>query len=262
MEKPILVNGSPRSGTTYLYRYLRWKFGKALYEPLVVLRLLRNVTSDVMELMELVKLNPLVTINPQFGSWWFHDVEALKRYLMALKGYAIKEVTLHLYLAEDFIKDNWDVYHIIRHPADNYLSYLYWRGKRVRYSVKVVNFLARLGFDSLFSKFSPVWEAGRRLALIFTKNPREPIDYDDAFISLWTITNYYVLKALGRDKIIVYNKREDFSKLPDFDVYEEKVERLRIKEYPEREKVMERFVKKVEKLGISDMFEELMLLFE
>ncbi len=257
-----MINGSPRSGTSYLYRYLRWRYGKALYEPLVVIRTLKNVTTDVVGLIDIIKLNPSVTINPQFGSWWFHEIEALKRYMLALKDFAIKEVTLHFYLKEDFIKNNWEVFHIIRHPADNYLSYLQWRGKQARISIRILNIFARLGFDSIFSRLSPVWESGRRLALIFIKNTDTPIDYDDAFISLWTLTNYYVLKTLGRKRIIVYNKREDYLKLPDFEKFEENVERLRIKEYPKRNKVLQLFVRKAKKLGIYDMFEELLSLFD
>jgi len=264
MSELILINGSPRSGTTYLHRYLAWKFGKALFEPITTPQALGKVIKDREAVLRALKDHPLLASGSPYGVWWIYDKDKLKRYLSHIANYAVKEISLHMYLDEEFITSNWTPYHIIRHPGDVYLSYfglMGRRGKLIEVSIKVLNKLAWLGLHPL-SKLFPPWEFGKRLgpALWSTEQARAPKDYEDAFVILWTLTNYYAMKAVGK-RLIVYNKKEDYLKLPGFEEFESKVEPIKIREYPQREKIAERFRKKANELGIGDMFEELMNLF-
>ncbi len=265
MERPILINGFPRSGTTYLYRYLQWKYGKALFEPVVALRTLRDVgNNNVVSIIDALKKNPFATVNSAYRVWWLYNVDLLREYMERLKGIPIKEITLHFYLGEDFIKSNWEPFHIIRHPADVYMSFLSWGRPAPKMStkvaIKVLNLMVLFGID-IPLRLLGIWATGKILATIFAKDPEAKLYYEDAFIMTWTITNYYAIKVLDKNHLIAYNRKEDYYKLSDFEDFERK-EPIKIKEYPNKEKLAKEFKERSKRLGINEMYEELMSLLE
>ena len=117
--RPILINGFWRSGTTYLFKYLKWiSNGKALFEPITSL----SVNPKVFYKNKFIK--ELITDRFFYTIPFFYNKFLLKNFLSKIKDFSIKEVTLHFYLDDEFIKENWDIYLIIRHPGDTFISYI------------------------------------------------------------------------------------------------------------------------------------------
>jgi len=159
----LMINGFPRSGTTYLYRYLKWRHGIALFEPLTSPQVAMQEAPPGLK-RALILNNPFNKYASFYRSWWILDERDLREFLEAIRGIPFKEVALHFYL-KTVVEEGWDAYHIIRHPADNYISYINYFHKRRFFGRRVMfallTALAKLGFDS--SKFFALWEMATRL---------------------------------------------------------------------------------------------------
>ncbi len=230
--KPILINGSPRSGTTYLYHYLVWKYGKALFEPVTSLM-------GVCQLPNELKMKALKIALPcevkRTGSFMefhiFWNREELRQYMELLRGFSLKDITLHLFLDEEFINENWDVYHIIRNPVTTYLSLKEFMLKtRVGWNVfgwavescERKSPLCKIGapLSKLYVTLIGMRETPQKLiTTLKCKNILSFKDPFEAFVVYWVLANYIAVKSIPNAKLLVYERPETFSKLPDYDEY-------------------------------------------
>ncbi|ABU82078.1 sulfotransferase family protein [Ignicoccus hospitalis] len=256
MVKPILINGFPRSGTTYLFRYLQWKFGEALFEPLTSPQVAVEFIKDERLKRDLLIKNPWNVNASFYRSWWIYDTKTLEEFKELVKGIPLKEVTLHFYL--DLFQDGWEVYHIIRHPADNYFSYVNYfyggRGFGRKLAFSALKGLAKLGFDS--HKFFALWEMATRICPIssYSKIRRS---FEAAFVYMWTVANWTALKTLGERRILVYEKPETLETLPEFREFS-KNNPFKKKTYEGREKLFKKFDALAREVGVGEEFELLM----
>lgn len=287
--KPILINGFPRSGTTYLALQLDKNYpNKVLYEPLhpnigkeILIELKHKEHPVFLKIhKKLSRKYFFINYYKNFGEEIFKmilryhpslsknsiifDIKKLKEYLLFFKDFHIKSIRLHLYLSEDFIKDNWEVYHIIRYPIDVFCSFL----KNMRYSQTYLERKAFFLLDKI-SKFLPtiiinyifrgyVGYNARKLWSLFSSSLNYPKTYEESFVLVWTISNYFAVKSLKKKNIIVYEKPKDYNKLP----FELK-DKLRITIYPNaREKLAYKFEKIAKKLEIENEYEFLLKFFD
>ncbi len=287
-----LINGFWRSGTTYLYIQLLKIYRAILYEPLLpslgeTLRAIikqqdLEITARIHKYLSKKMQQKLFTNYYKFFGDKIFDIikkyhpnrdriyhfiynfRDLWLYLRHFKGFHIKEVSLHLYLGEKLIRKYWEPYQIIRHPIDVFMSVLdkfcpTARKVKLTHLQKLhwtIRFLMnKLGANTLY----PI---AKELYLIYgTETDMKKIEamsIEDAFIISWTIANYYAVKSLPKDRIIIYEKPETYKRLP-FELKDP----LKIKIYPKaREDLSYKFEKIAKKWDLDSEYNYLLKLFD
>ncbi|UXD22490.1 hypothetical protein IPA_05445 [Ignicoccus pacificus DSM 13166] len=256
-EKPIMINGFPRSGTTYLSRYLEWLYGRVVYEPLATPK------GTIKRIPELAKwfsyYHPYLT-DPSVNTtlWFFHNEETLRKFMEGLRGYPIKETTLHRFLGKDWIKEHWDVYHIIRDPVSVYHSFKNLFHSGTTYG-KYLRIGEKLGIIAkLLQPLDPLAKMAKVYSVI--RNIPRPSSLQGWFLMVWTFSNIEAIEAVGEDKLIIYNKEESFYKLPRFTEFI-KNNPLRIRVYDDT-KLENLFLKIAREHGFEREYSRLLDLFE
>jgi len=288
MSKNILINGFPRSGTTYLAVQLNKNFPKkVLMEPLYldlgreIKTNLRGKPSLLFEIAHKKLTEKFLFRNyyENFGDKIFEiiikyhpsldhdsvffDIQKLKTYLMFFKDFHIKETKLHFYLNEDFITDNWDVYVIIRHPIDTFISYIkaFLNFRLLR---KVLHFehfpilskiVRRLDISDRFIKCN--WHKILNAYVDVRLNPTK-LTYKHKFLLVWIVLNYFAVKAIPAKKIVIYDNPKTYKRLP-FELKDP----LRITIYPKaRENLAYEFEKIAKELGLEEEYNYLLKFFK
>jgi len=293
--KPILICGYPRSGTSYLAVQLWKNFGKKiLSEPLYInllielqqlkrgnekvgniahpyfskqerlallLPYLENFGDKIFEIVR--KYSPSILLNKHT---FIYPYEMLVKYFEHFKGYHIKEVRLHLYLGDSFFKENWDIYFIIRHPIDVFMSILkvnkFGKGKfhKLWYLIKnlgrkVENFY----INSLKTSFNIWWLIDSATELYYATGigspPKTFIEY---FVYAWTVSNYIAVNSVPENHIIVYEKPKTYYRLP-IKFYDP----IRVKIYPKaREDLQYEFERAAKRLNLENEYNYLLKFFD
>jgi len=282
-EKPILLNGFPRSGTTFLFLKMYEHYDVAFYEPLhpsvggfvtsyrkgkfyeklhdyfsskenkYIAEGYYRVFGD--KIYDILKYHPA-----KFENDIVFPLEELKKYMSFFKGYPVKDVRLHFYLFEDFIKDNWEVYHIIRDPFGVYYSIKNRILRRIdkipfkRFSI--VNIIInKLGLNTIYN-------FARRSAFFYVSSnvklyKIEAMSIEEVVLIGWIVTNHYVVSRLPKDRLLIYNKPDTLKNLPfDTEGFKPKI----LDDVKEKyQYIFERIAKEWE---LSEEYEELMKLFD
>ena len=258
-----------RSGTTYLFRYLWWlSNGKALFEPLNDIGMIWRTFPQLRKIQ--IRYDPKM-LDVLMRTHYIYDYDLLRQYFENLKDWNIKEVVLHFYLNEYFIRDNWDVYHIIRNPADIMLSYInaFLRPLKLHKIYILLRLLDHIPFLNILSynmKSKYLWFREAKFFERFIHTPEtHPFKiktFEDAITIVWTITNYYAINSINPDKqLIIYEKPETYYKLPRWEEWLEK-EPLKIKKYKQRDRIFRKMYESAKKFGIEKEFKELMSFFD
>jgi len=254
--KPILVNGFFRSGTTYLYRYLEWiSNGKVLLEPITTPYNLLNIG---LKNLEIFKSHPKWKGSKYEHFTFFYDENKLLKFLSFIKDYHIKETTLHLYLDEKFIVNNWRIFLIIRHPADTYLSFIkfFYSEQSRKFIILILERLPYLIRHFFYSNMRILYNAAEKISRLM--GYPKPETHKEAFVLLWTFVNYHALNSIDPEKqLIIYEDPESYYKLPKWEEWM-KIEPLRIRKYKARRKYEKEFYDIAKKLRIEKEFKELM----
>ncbi len=260
----ILINGFPRSGTTYLYRYLLWRFKeRVLFEPVYAPYASASKESVWKEAF---RYHPLFTFSSTSSNplWFLYNEELLRKYLSFFKDYHMKEVTLHFFVDRPFIRENWEVFHIIRDPVSTYYSFKRLFIDQTIYP-KLFSFMRKLKLNFLENAFKRSYVPLFKMAYILLWDRLDPFkikikEFEEAFLIVWTLSNYYAVNALDENHVIVYNKEEEYEKLKDFDEFK-KVEPLNIKVYNDNS-LMTKFERIAKDYKIDEEFYSLMNLFK
>ena len=259
----MLINGFPRSGTTYLFDYLRWyenNYGgkrKVLLEPIFDLVRSAWVTHRGAREKVLGKEHySLIGITLKY-KWphnlYIYDERDVKFFLERLRGYPMKTVNLHLYL--DLAKEDWEVYHIIRHPASVYLSvrsFFFSKASKLLHLYDALRFLPVPDIHPYY--------LSAKLFLISEKGIRVKVrSFLEAFTVVWTFTNKYAIKSVGKN-LLIYNKEETLYKLPKFDEYVKR-RRFKPKTYGNEAEILRKMREVATKYNFKNEFDELISLF-
>lgn len=190
-----------------------------------------------------------------FYRWLYDTDNALIDYLKLLKGFHIKEISLHLYLAHPFIQENWEVYHIIRHPIDvlaSLCSIIVKQNKLHKFLLLLVESHPKI--KEILSKIRPInvdfhhiIRNAQLLLRVLRYNDYIPKTFFECFVYTWVVTNYMAIISLPKDKIIIYNKPNTLKRLPItlFD-------KFKVKYYPKaRELLQYKFENIVHKLELE-----------
>ncbi|UXD22732.1 hypothetical protein IPA_07755 [Ignicoccus pacificus DSM 13166] len=234
LEKPILINGSPRSGTTYLYRYLKKWNPYALFEPVSALVCEKSLPDGVNK-------HSIILSSPAYSLRKLGEVAELNvfwprimvlDFLEKIKGIPFKEITLHLYLDEPLITKEWEPYHIVRDPVSVYLSLkevllsprMIWkltgwiaelRDNDVPLLKNLVSSLAKLQVYMM----SVNEIAGKLMQLTKCKYEVRYQDLFEAFMVYWILANYHAVRKVDEERLLVYEEPKTFLKLPNFEEY-------------------------------------------
>ncbi len=262
-SRPILINGFPRSGTTYLFDYLQWyenNYGKkrrVLLEPIFDLRrsawiIHKGKAREKVLGKEHYSLMGITLRYKWPQNLYIYDERDVKFFLEKLKGYPMKTVNLHLYL--DLAKENWEVYHIIRHPASVYLSVKSFFFKKPLL-LNIYDVLRFLPIPDIHPYY-----LSARLFLISEKGISVKIrNFLEAFTVVWTFTNRYAIRSV-KENLLIYNKEETLYKLPKFEEYV-KHRRFRPRTYGNEAKILRTMREVATKYHFREEFDELVSLF-
>ena len=280
MEKPVLINGFGRSGTTYLFFQLHYNYpGKVIYEPLnpSILRILqemnnlkithpyfsnkvRVIRQNYIELYGEKIFEIIKDYHPNLNTHHriLYNITELENYLKHFKGLHIKETVLFFYLNSNFIKDNWRVFHIIRHTIDTYISWLKAFGIKDRklFKLNKLRFVFKILSKFINYKFTTLHMNFEELCNLFPL--KRTIFFEEIFLAVWTLCNYHAIRSIPKRNVIVYEKPETYRNLP-FTLQE----RLRIKIYPEaRESLQYKFERIAKKIDVDYEYNSLLKLFD
>ncbi len=260
MDKPFLFNGTPRSGTAYLGDYLRWRFGndKYLSEPLTSPLVAARLHSELKDLI--LKRHPLLTTSlPRY--WLFYNENLLENFMEGIKGYQVKEVSLHRFLNSKMVRDNWEVFHIIRDPVSVCLSFKEMFVKDKSYgALEVLSWLNKTPLSSLYRKFREVYDPFFAMAKIYLSTRLESYDppgsFEESFFVVWILSNHEALEAVGEERLLIYNKPETLKKVPMIEKFMKEVRpfKPRIRKDEKLEELLRRTVRKYE---LEEEFEKL-----
>jgi len=288
----IILNGYFRSGTTFLWRYLNNSLKNdfiCFYEPLhpelaklVSLSLKGErfnflhkdfLWEEYTQLNERI-LNKLFINHPNITNDGISNEFVLKLYLDIFdnlnKKVLLQPNRLHFFF--DFLSQNYNckIIHIVRHPLDVFSSMqkMYddnpHRGIK-RLIIKILKPYGALYLTNFEIEKNYLW-IKRHYGINsnnFSIRFFNPFDIFGKFVVVWTISNYYAMKSLERNKghLIVYEKliQDTTSTLKDLCNYLEIPYNsdLSIKEnnsFKFEKNEIQRLLKKVKSYGIEKEF--------
>ncbi len=261
--KPMLINGFPRSGTTYLFDYLRWyewTYGMKRYvllEPTFDLRRSRWIYHKGRPQKPIIGKEhySLISITLKYKwapNFYIYDERDVIYFLEKLKGHPMKTINLHLYL--DLAKEHWEVYHIIRHPANVYISIRQFFFKMPA----LIDIYDKLRFLRI-PDIHPYYVSSRLFMTSEKGIDFRPKNFLEAFTVVWTFTNLHAVKSVGNN-LLIYDKPETLSKLPKIDEFFKR-RKFVPKRYEKEAKVLEKMKEIVKRIGIEEEFNTLLSLF-
>lgn len=283
-ERKILVNGFWRSGTSFLYLQLAKNFDNSLYEPLNPS--LGNFIKSSIKGHDIIRVHPYFSNNARRNLFYryykyfednifdiikkghpntdgiYHVVynfDKLQRYLSHFKDFNIKEVSLHLYLKE--LSEYWDVYHIIRHPVDTFISIInnFYSNKFVTLKLTKLHWILRQLVNKLGG--NPLYYTAKELMLVY--GPADlanfgSISAEEAFVISWTISNYIAVRSITKENLIIYEDLNSYKKLP-FEIHDQ----IKPEIFPRaRERYNEDFSKLAERYNLSGEYDYLLRFFD
>jgi len=239
MSIKIILNGYYRSGTTFLWKYLKDSFPEhiSFYEPLHTELALSihqeekggennrlhgeflwqeylNLTSE--------KLSQIIAHNPNANKEGIKSEQDLLTYLDLFEEMKEKVILqpnrLHFFIDTVSKEYNSKMIHVIRHPLDVYASM-----KKAYLNVKspVYKIAKKLFYPGFW--ISPGFDLSKEYRWI-NENKKYPIDkrcnwfnkyfsldHFGKFVVIWTISNYYAIKSIEKNKglILVYEELVD-----------------------------------------------------
>ena len=243
MPIKIVVNGYFRSGTTFIWKYLKESLRDyaCFYEPLnpelalYIKKEKHTKRKDRMHNEYLMQeylsldegtLNRLLLNHPSTNKSGIYNEEALKAYLDIFHNLPcnvlLQPNRLHFFLDLFFNEYKAKVIHIIRHPLDVYLSmqkaYSYNYNSSITKSIlkkmlKVFAIQNKYDVDKDYKWIAK--HTGYPYASLESWNIKylNRFDYFSKFVVVWVVSNYYAIKTIEKNGGLLVAYEEAYEEL-------------------------------------------------